>query len=278
MKGDTHFDLMAIFGARSLVAFGILFSLMLWWLVLKVVRVLVRNKDAFGTTATIRLVALGITAWFVPQAISAPVDAIAAYIKPFLEKLPPPIASVTNYANSKDITFLADFMPQLTGVFVSALTDFLRELGLPRLVFAIALWAGLGTFLTVLLQGETIRIRRWTGWLESTQYEKYYAVHRFWASSPSDIRSLSPRRRCGGYQGGAGRDGEYLRDRRHAGRGARAGRGALANRGLSDPNAAAVLGARYQQNRRLSEGDRGHLLFELKVGLKAVHCLVTILP
>jgi hypothetical protein len=154
MDQATNFNLVIILGATTGVVFGVLFCLLLWRLVFKIVRALVKHIDVFGTTVAIRLVALGITVWLRPQAVLGPINAVTAFAKPFLEKMPPLIASLAAYHRSGEINSLVNFIPQLTGVFVLALTDFLSALGLPSLILALAMWVALGSVLSVLLQNQ----------------------------------------------------------------------------------------------------------------------------
>jgi hypothetical protein len=101
--GMTSTDLIVIFGGVAALAYGILFCALVWWLVFILVRVLIRHGDAFGHTMAIRLVSLGITAWWKPEVLTAPINGVTAFIKPFLENGPGLIAGFGTYLHSEDI-------------------------------------------------------------------------------------------------------------------------------------------------------------------------------
>jgi len=154
MNQPPNPNLMIILAAGTTIILGVLFCIWLWWCVLKVARILVKHGDAFGSTVAIRVVALGMTAWLRPEVLTAPINAVSAFVEPFLTKVPQLVASLAQYHRSGEINWLSDFFPQLTSIFVSALINALSALQLPNLIFTLALWIALGSVLSVLLHQE----------------------------------------------------------------------------------------------------------------------------
>lgn len=198
--GMTPTDLIVIFGAGAALVYGMLFCALVWWLVFKFVGVLFRYGDAFGHTMAIRLVSLGITAWLKPQVLTAPIDAVTAFIKSFLENVPGLIASLATYLHSTDtadISSLAGFGKKLTDTFVSALSEFLSKLQLPELMLALAVWATLGTVLSILLESPATQIYSRARQIVSRVFGRLAAV-------PHTTRTLSALFvivACGGFLG-----------------------------------------------------------------------------
>jgi hypothetical protein len=149
---EQRTNMMIILGTVTVLLFGVLFCLFIRWLIFKLGKVLVKHPDAFGSTFAIRLVTLGVTAWLFPQAVITPFDAVSAFARPFLEKLPATLSGLAMYRSSGDIAALSNFFPQLAAVFVSALTGTLDAVEVPKLIFALALWVVLGSVLGALLQ------------------------------------------------------------------------------------------------------------------------------
>jgi hypothetical protein len=138
----------ALLIALSVVlAFGILFCVFVWWLVLKIARMLGKHIDVGGSTPAIRIVALGVTAWYFPSAAAAPVNALIAFVKPFLEKLPQHLAQIHTGSPAEYEALLSG----ASSIFVASITGFLQALEPHKLILAIALWVFVGQILSVCL-------------------------------------------------------------------------------------------------------------------------------
>lgn len=143
--------LLSILWAASLL-YGLLFFLFLWWLVWKIIRLVVRHIGAFGETPAARFVSLGIVLWFNPHILSDPIDALNGFIKPLLSSVPQSIATtLAQFKSSSNPAVFFDQFMRLTGLFVTALTNFLSRLQLTSLFIGLAEWAALGTLLSCLV-------------------------------------------------------------------------------------------------------------------------------
>ena len=156
---------------------GFLLLILILRLVFKGARLLVHNVGLFGSSPTIRILALALSVWFFPASLSVPLNAASGLLDPLARRIPELLSHIAQLADSStrhairlQIGFFA--LSQLCDIFASAIFSLFKSILVPQFISARVLWAVLGqVFNAIARNDEGLGLRKIYGSMSVARWQ-----------------------------------------------------------------------------------------------------------